>query len=329
MSAILPCQIVSNKMIQSNQHRHLSKLSLPVRTHQYQWLIGLSAIATVSYRYAAGAKQATHPPAADSFAKPISLLPGICSWLLLAILVRTGPLSAEPIPVRYLEGTTHGFLALRTTEGKLLAAGDLTEVHHGNQVKARLVFRFKDGSVDDDTTVFTERGVFRLVSDHHVQKGPSFPHPTDLSIHATTGQVTIRYQDKDKEEVNSEHLDLPPDVANGLILTILKNISPDTKETKVSYVGGAPKPRLVHLSITPNGEEAFSVAGGHHKATRFTEKVEIGGIAGMIAPMVGKKPADTNVWVVHEGAPAFVRADQALYVGGPIWRIEIAGPVWP
>jgi hypothetical protein len=109
----------------------------------------------------------------------------------------------------------------------------------------------------------------------------------------------------------------------------LKNISPDTKETKVSYVVGAPKPRLVHLSITPVGEEAFSVAGGRHKATRFTEKVEIGGIAGMIAPMMGKKPADTNVWVVHEGAPAFVRADLALYVGGPIWRIEVTGPIWP
>lgn len=36
----------------------------------------------------------------------------------------------------------------------------------------------------------------------------------------------------------------------------------------MSYVGGAPKPRLVHLLITPNGEEAFSVAGGRHKATR-------------------------------------------------------------
>ncbi len=150
-----------------------------------------------------------------------------------------------------------------------------------------------------------------------------------FSIKATTGQVTVRYQDNDHEKVDTEHMDLPPDLANGLILTVLKNISPDTKETKVSYVGGAPKPRLVHLSITPNGEEPFSVAGGRHKATRFTEKVEIGGIAGMIAPLIGKKPADSNVWVVHEGAPAFVRADEALYVGGPIWRIEITGPVWP
>jgi hypothetical protein len=257
-----------------------------------------------------------------------SLLIGVCRWLFVAILLSPGPLSAEPILVRYPEGTTHGFLALRTLDGKLLASGELTEVLHGNQVVSHLVFRFKDGSADDDTAVFTQHGTFRLVSDHHVQKGPSFPHPTNVSISASTGQVTVHYQDKDREKVETDHLDLPPDLANGILLNLLKNISPDTKETKVSYVGAAPKPRVVHLAITPKGGETFSVAGARHEATLFAVKVEIGGIAGMIAPLIGKQPADTKVWVVGEGAPAFVRADQALYVGGPIWSIQMTGPEW-
>lgn len=63
-----------------------------------------------------------------------ALLIGACRWLLIAILAQPGPLRAEPISVRYPEGTTHGFLALRTMEGKLLASGDLTEVLHGNQM---------------------------------------------------------------------------------------------------------------------------------------------------------------------------------------------------
>jgi len=252
----------------------------------------------------------------------------ICPWLLFAILLQPRPLSAEPIRVRYPEGTTHGFLALRAREGELLATGDLTEVLHGNEVVAHLVFRFKDGSVDDDTTVFSQRGTFRLVSNHHIQKGRSFPHPTNVLINAATGQVTVRYRDKDREKVETDHLDLPPDLANGILLILLKNISPDTKETKVSYVGAAPKPRLVHLSISANGEETFSVAGARHKATVFRVKVEIGGIAGMIAPLIGKQPADTKVWVVGEGAPAFVRAEEALYVSGPIWSIQMTGPEW-
>src|SRR5436305_14190111 len=116
---------------------------------------------------------------------------GICSWLISTILLQPGSLSAESIPVRYPEGTVHGFLALRTLEGKLLAAGNLTEVIQGNQVVSRLVFRFRDGSVDEDTTIFSQRGTFRLISDHHIQKGPSFPNPTDVLIEAATGQVTV------------------------------------------------------------------------------------------------------------------------------------------
>jgi hypothetical protein len=54
----------------------------------------------------------------------------------------------------------------------------------------------------------------------------------------------------------------------------------------------------VHLSITPNGEETFSVADARHRATLFAAKVAIGGIAGMIAPLIRKQPADTKIWVV-------------------------------
>jgi hypothetical protein len=38
----------------------------------------------------------------------------------------------------------------------------------------------------------------------------------------------------------------------------------------------------VKLTIVPTGDETFSIAGIHHKATRFRAKVELGGITGMI-----------------------------------------------
>ena len=127
--------------------------------------------------------------------------------------------------MRHIEGTVHGFLALRSKEGRVLAVGDLFQVVRGDRVTARLLFRFKDGSVDDETTVFSQRGNFQLITNHHIQKGPSFPQPMDLSIDVPTGQITVRSTGKDgKEEVKSEHLDLPPDVVNGLILSIAKNI---------------------------------------------------------------------------------------------------------
>src|ERR1035441_3003357 len=65
--------------------------------------------------------------------------------------------SAAPVPVRFTNGTLHGFLELRSAEGHVLAAGDLVQVAHGNQVTSRLLFTFKDGSIDDETTVFSQQ----------------------------------------------------------------------------------------------------------------------------------------------------------------------------
>ena len=238
-------------------------------------------------------------------------------------------LPAEPVVVRHMEGTVHGFLTLRTMEGKILAAGDLTQTIRGDQVLSRLVFRFRDGSVDDETAIFTQRGSLRLVSDHHIQKGPAFPHPTDVLIAASTGQVTVHFtDDKGHEKVEMEHLDLPPDLANGIVLNILKNIRPETSETKVSYVAATPKPRLVKLSIVPQGQETFLIAGSASKAMRFTMKAELGGITGAFAQLLGKQPADTNVWVAGGEAPTFVKMEGPLYLGGPIWTIELTSPVW-
>ena len=248
--------------------------------------------------------------------------------VLIPILMLSDSMAAESIAVHYPEGTVHGFLILRTLEGKLLAAGDLIQTVQGDRVIAQLVFHFKDGSVDDDTAIFSQRGTFRLISDHHIQKGPIFPKTADVFINASTGQATVHYTEKGRDKVERKHLDLPPDLANGIVLTLLKNISPGTKETKVSYVGADPEPRLVHLSLTPQGEETFSVAGSHRRAMRFRVKVDIGGIAGIIAPLIGKQPADTLVWISVGAVPTFVKSEGPQYVGGPIWSIELTSPVW-
>jgi hypothetical protein len=249
--------------------------------------------------------------------------------LLVVVLLQSGPLPAEPVPVRYREGSVHGFLAIRTLEGKILGVGDLTQTVRGNRVVSRLVFRFHDGSVDDETAVFSQEQNFRLISDRHIQKGPSFPKPTDLSINASTGQVIVRYTDNGEKKVKEEQMKLPPDLANGIILNILKNIRPDTVETKISYVAATPNPRLVKLSIVPRGDNRFSVVGAPYNATLFVLKVELGGLAGVVAPLIGKQPPDTKVWVVASGTPAFVKAEQSLYPDGPVWRIELTSPNWP
>jgi hypothetical protein len=251
------------------------------------------------------------------------------SVLMGARLLQPARLSAEPVAVRYREGSVQGFLALRTREGETLAAGDLLQVVNGNRVISHLVFRFKDGSVDDETAVFSQRLNFRLISDRHLQKGPAFPHPTYVVINASTGQVTVQFTDHGHKQVDTERLDLPPDLANGMLINVLKNVQSNGTETKISYVAATPKPRLVKLSIAPTGEEVFLIAGSRHWATRFVVKVELGGITGIIAPFFGKQPPDTHVWIAGGEAPAFVKSEGPLYLGGPIWSIEMTSPSWP
>jgi hypothetical protein len=251
-----------------------------------------------------------------------------CIAVLVCALQPAAP--AESIPVLHMEGSVHGFLALRSKEGRVLAVGDLFQVVRGDRVTSRLLFRFKDGSVDDETAVFTQHGNFQLITDHHLQKGPSFPQPLDLSIDVRSGMVTVRSTGKDgKEEVKSEHMDLPPDLVNGLVLSIAKNIRPETPETKVSMVVATPKPRLVKVAISPHGEEPFSLVGSHRKAMRFVLKIELGGVAGVVAPLIGKAPPEVQIWIIGGLAPAFVREEGPLYQGGPVWTIQLTSPVWP
>jgi hypothetical protein len=166
-------------------------------------------------------------------------------FLVASLLPPTA--SAEMAAVRYPEGVSHGFLVLRTQDGKPIADGDSTQVARGDRVTDRMRFRFKDGSIYEESTVFSQHGTFKLLSDHVLEKGPIFKRPMETAIDGTSGQVTVRYTDDGKEKVLTERLELPPDVANGILFTLLKNVQRSTPRTTVSYVAATPKPRLVNL----------------------------------------------------------------------------------
>jgi hypothetical protein len=113
-------------------------------------------------------------PEADSIRTKLAAILLACASVLSPPV-----LLGDTVPVRHSEGLMHGFLVLRTLDGKALADGQLTQEAQGDRVTAHLVFRFKDGSLYEDTTIFSQRGTFRLLTDHQIQKGPSFKQPVD------------------------------------------------------------------------------------------------------------------------------------------------------
>jgi hypothetical protein len=247
--------------------------------------------------------------------------------LLFCALLVIRAATAVPVQVRFKQGAGHIFLVLRDENGKTLAAGESIQAVKGSTVTTRTTFRFRDGSLDDETTVFEQSKDLHLLSDRRVQRGPAFPHPTEMEIDAKSGRVTVH--DTETGKTSIETLKLPPDVANGIITQLLQNLSPDSVEIKVGYVLPASKPLLATLVISRAGEDSYSLAGRKETARKLEIKVQLGGVAGLVAPVIGKQPKATTAWMAGGEVPMFIRIETQFYDGAPLWTIQQTAPTWP
>lgn len=251
---------------------------------------------------------------------------GFISLVAIAVFAPSCWAQEQTLKLRHRVGSEHGFFVLRSVAGALLASGELTQIASTDRVKLHVVFHFLDGSLDDETTWFSQEPSFRLIRDRHIQRGPSFPHPSDVTIDADRQQVSVRDLSKGGNRVKTEHMDLPPDLANGIVFTLIQDLQAGDP-MEVPYLALSPK-RMVRLAIAKAGEEQFKVGGRPYKAVKYDVKVHIGGIAGVVAPMIGKQPPDDYVWVSDSKVPVIVRIDAAMYPEGPIWSVRLASPTW-
>jgi hypothetical protein len=243
----------------------------------------------------------------------------------LAITLGTAAL-AEPISVRHIQRPMHRFMAARSGAGKIIASGEFSQVVQGDEVTMRLTYHFVDGSIDDETTTYRQQGTFRLVCNHHIQQGPFFVKPADFTVETSTGIATSRTTDRNgRIHVESEHMDLPDDLANGFIGTLLLNVPQNTAPFRVRMLAPVGGGRLIHILISPEGEQQFHTEGQTLKAAVFRIHPELGGIVGVIAPLIGLQPKDVMVWVLEGEEPAVVRIVGQLGGYGPVISSELEG----
>jgi hypothetical protein len=233
---------------------------------------------------------------------------------------------AEPISVRHIQRPMHRFMVARSGVGKIIANGEFSQVVQGDEVTMRLTYHFVDGSIDDETTTYMQQGTFRLVRNHHMQKGPFFVKPVDFTVEAATGIATSRTEDKDgKIHVESHHIDLPDDLANGFVGTLLLNVPPNTAPFRVGILAPVGSGRLIRILISPEGEQPFHTTGKTLNATVFRIHPELGGIVGVIAQLIGLQPKDVMVWVLEGEEPAVVRIVGQLGGYGPVVSSDLEG----
>lgn len=271
-----------------------------------------------------------------SFSASTSVFFSILPCLLLSVFTPYG--AAEPIPVKTAQAAAHTFLVLRTQEGKAAAVGEMTQTTRAARVTTEVKFRFDDGSIYEETTVFSQHRVFRVLSDHTLQTGPSFKEPMEVWVDCRTGEVKVRdmkhgknekdgKDNKNNDNVTTSHLKIPADLANGIVPFIIENF-PDEAEHTVTMLVATPKPRIVKLILSPQGEDTFLISKTKYKAARYVAKPKIEGVAGAVAPLVGKQPPDAQFWVFKGPVPAFLKSAGPLSADNVVWQIELATPTW-
>ena len=251
----------------------------------------------------------------------ISRLLALLALGTLAALAACPTVEAEPVLVRFTEGVARGFLTLRSANGDKLADGELVQVLRPHGLEGRLFFRFADGSLYDETVLYSQRRVFTLLRYRLIQRGPSFPLTLDASFDRKKAQYKVRYgYGTGREETLNGKLELPSDVYNGMIATLLKNLRRGANET-VHLVAFTPKPRLVKLHLTPAGEEVVRVGDASMRAARYQAKTDLGGSIGFLASLMKKELPVLHYWIVPGDVPAFVKFEGPFFMEGPVWRV--------
>jgi hypothetical protein len=261
---------------------------------------------------------------------PIISFAKVAVLAILGLVTTLGTLTAAEVPVRLVAGALHGFLVLRTVDGVQLAQGDLFQINRGEDVKSHTVFLFNDGSILDETAVFTQRRVFTMQSYRLVQRGPAFPQDTEISLERATGKYNVKTRDhKDgREKVLEGTLDLPADVYNGMVLTVATNLREGASET-VHVVAFTPQPRIIQLEMAPADKQKVLVGRLEKTAVHYVLRPRLGTWLKLFATVLGRVPPDEHAWIVLDEVPAFVRFEGPLYMKGPVWRIELTSPRWP
>lgn len=197
-----------------------------------------------------------------------------------------------------------------------------------DHVEAALGFRFLDGSRYDEKVVFTQARVFALKTYRVSQRGPAFPSALDVTFDRASGTYTVRSQENGEgEKIDKGQIDLPEDVYNGMTSLLIRNL-PSGGRASVRMVAFTPKPRLVDVELIPAGEDTFYVGGAARRAQRYRADLELPGLLGVAAKVVGKEPPDLRYWFATGPVPAFLKFEGPFYVNGPVWRIQMDSPQW-
>lgn len=232
------------------------------------------------------------------------------------------PESIERTTPTELEGTAHGFPALRDLDGKTLAAGDFTQWLEGDRLHIRIRYEFDSGRIIEERSVLRQEPL--------VQEQWSWQETRDgrvkrrFAVDFVAGVATAEKLEDGELHQWSKQVELTPGRAfTGSAFTLaIKSLRQQLlggEAIELQTVGFTPKPRAARVELTHAGVDRLTMSGRTILGDHFIVHPKIPWIA---RPFV--EVPDTQLWLVHADPAAFLRWEGPLgEPDGPIVRVDL------
>ena len=138
------------------------------------------------------------------------------------------------------------------------------------------------------------------------QRGPSFPSAVALSLDRKSGAYHVQSLETERPTLlSSGRLHLPPDVCNGMVLTLLRNLPSGGDET-VHFVAFTPEPKVVTLRLLPVNTATIRIGDMAKQVTQYVLEPKLGRLTPLFGKLLGALPQEFNyrVWLLTDDVPA-------------------------
>jgi hypothetical protein len=162
------------------------------------------------------------------------------------------------------------------------------------------------------------------------QRGPISTEDTEISLERATRtyRVKTKAHKNGQEKVPEGTLDLPPNVYNGMVLTIAKNLPKGASET-VHMVAFTPAPRLIKLEVTPVDEHKALIGDLTKPAIHYLLQASARKLAQALRHVARSRATGLSGLDRHRRGAGIREVRGATYATGPVWRVEVTSPRGP
>jgi hypothetical protein len=252
----------------------------------------------------------------------------VTALLVVILLVAPGPRATarendDPIRLAWMEGDMAGMTPILSADGrKQIGFIDYHQHRRGDRLEVVRVARFADGSSDEDQVEARVGKTLEALRGRSIIRDKRGTPTVDITIDVAKGRITgFSGVGKDREEYD-EKVDLRPGTYWGpLIFIVVKNFEQNSADGKLVFttVAPTPKPRVIDMELTREGNGAVTRPGGRIDVVRFTMKPTINWL---IDPIIQRIAPETRFFVAPGKPPALARFEGPRNYAGQEIRLE-------